>query len=118
MTATRRPLPAQRHSVTHETSLTGDNGSVKVYLTIGYFEDGTPGEVFLMSSKAGTFVRGLFDSIAILISLALQTGSTPEAIADMLASLCFEPNHTTDPDNRQVASVVDWVGRVLVAESP
>ena len=66
----RRRLPDEREAVTHKFSIAGHEG----YITVGKFEDGTPGEVFITMSKEGSTVSGLMDSFATAISLSLQYG--------------------------------------------
>jgi ribonucleoside-diphosphate reductase alpha chain len=66
----RRRLPDERHSLTHHFSVGGQEG----YVTIGLYEDGTPGEMFIRMSKEGSTVSGLMDSFATAVSLALQYG--------------------------------------------
>ena len=67
---TRRRLPLERKSLTHRFKL----GNQKGYLIIGFYEDGTPGEVFIKLSKVGSSSRVLYDTIGILTSIALQNG--------------------------------------------
>jgi ribonucleoside-diphosphate reductase alpha chain len=66
----RRRLPDERRAITHHFSLGGQEG----YLTVGLFEDGVPGELFIRMSKEGSTVSGLMDSFATAVSLALQYG--------------------------------------------
>jgi ribonucleoside-diphosphate reductase alpha chain len=68
--AARRRLPDERHSLTHHFSVGGQEG----YVTIGLYEDGLPGEMFIRMSKEGSTVSGLMDSFATAVSLALQYG--------------------------------------------
>src|ERR1051325_3934193 len=68
--AVRRRLPDERHSLTHHFSVGGQEG----YVTIGLYEDGLPGEMFIRMSKEGSTVSGLMDSFATAVSLALQYG--------------------------------------------
>jgi ribonucleoside-diphosphate reductase alpha chain len=66
--AIRRRLPDERHSLTHHFSIGGQEG----YVTVGLYEDGTPGEMFIRMAKEGSTVSGLMDSFATAVSLALQ----------------------------------------------
>jgi hypothetical protein len=68
--AVRRRLPDERHSLTHHFSVGGQEG----YITIGLYEDGLPGEMFIRMAKEGSTVSGLMDSFATAVSLALQYG--------------------------------------------
>jgi len=68
--AVRRRLPDERRSITHHFSIAGQEG----YLTVGVYEDGSPGEIFITMSKEGSTISGLMDSFATVVSLALQYG--------------------------------------------
>src|ERR1700687_6460509 len=68
--ALRRRLPDERHSLTHHFSVGGQEG----YVTVGLYEDGLPGELFIRMAKEGSTVSGLMDSFATAVSLALQYG--------------------------------------------
>ena len=68
--AVRRKLPDERASLTHKFSIAGHDG----YITVGMYEDGTPGEIFVRMAKEGSTISGLMDSFATAISLALQHG--------------------------------------------
>ena len=68
--AMRRKLPAERQSITHKFSIGGHEG----YITVGMFEDGSPGEIFITMAKEGSTISGLMDSMAVAISLTLQYG--------------------------------------------
>jgi ribonucleoside-diphosphate reductase alpha chain len=68
--AVRRRLPDERHSLTHHFSVGGQEG----YVTVGLYEDGLPGELFIRMAKEGSTVSGLMDSFATAVSLALQYG--------------------------------------------
>src|SRR6202790_5163102 len=66
----RHKLPLERQSITHKFSIGGHEG----YITVGMYEDGTPGEVFISMAKEGSTISGLMDSFATAISYALQYG--------------------------------------------
>ena len=68
--AVRRRLADERHSLTHHFSVGGQEG----YVTVGLYEDGLPGEMFIRMAKEGSTVSGLMDSFATAVSLALQYG--------------------------------------------
>ncbi len=109
----RRRLPDTREAVTHKFSIGGSEG----YLTVGKFEDGRPGEVFLQMSKAGSTVNGLMDTIGILLSLSLQYGVPLETIVRKFSHVRFEPEGMSkNPDIPMAKSVVDYLGRWLGME--
>src|SRR5262245_32920746 len=66
----RRKLPDERHAITHKFSIAGHEG----YITVGMYEDGKPGEIFLVMAKEGSTISGLMDAFATSISMALQYG--------------------------------------------
>jgi ribonucleoside-diphosphate reductase alpha chain len=104
----RRRLPDERPSITHKFRV----GEQEGYLTVGLFDDGTPGEVFITISKEGSTIRGLMDSVAVLISLALQYGVPLEDLVRKFRGVHFEPQGFTDnPDLPQASSLVDYVFR-------
>ncbi|MEX0785610.1 MAG: LAGLIDADG family homing endonuclease, partial [Dehalococcoidia bacterium] len=104
----RRRLPDERPSVTHKFRV----GEQEGYITVGLFEDGTPGEVFITISKEGSTIRGLMDSVAVLTSLALQYGVPLEDLAKKFRGVHFEPGGFTDnPELPQATSLVDYVFR-------
>lgn len=109
----RRRLPDKRNSITHKFTVGGHEG----YMHVGFFEDGAPGEVFLTMSKQGSTISGLMDSIAILISVALQYGVPLESLVDKFSHVRFEPSgFTQDPDIPMAQSIVDYVFRWLGKE--
>jgi ribonucleoside-diphosphate reductase alpha chain len=106
----RRHLPDERPAVTHKFRV----GEQEGYLTVGLFEDGTPGEVFIKIAKEGSTVSGLTDAVALLTSIALQYGVTVEKLADKLEHTRFEPYGTTEnPDLPFATSVLDYIFRWL-----
>ena len=94
----RRKLPDERRSITHKFDVGGHEG----YITVGLFEDGKPGEIFLEMSKEGSTVSGLMDSFATAISLTLQYGVPLEALVKKFTHMRFEPaglhQEPRDPD--------------------
>jgi len=109
----RRRLPDTRQSLTHKFSIGGSEG----YLTVGKFEDGSPGEVFLQMSKAGSTVNGLMDTIGILLSLCLQFGVPLESVVKKFSHVRFEPEGMSRNKDIPIAkSVVDYLGRWLGME--
>ncbi len=106
----RRRLPDERPSVTHKFRV----GEQEGYITVGLFEDGRPGEVFITISKEGSTIRGLMDSVAVLTSLALQYGVPLEDLVRKFRAVHFEPAGFTDnPELPQASSLVDYIFRWL-----
>ena len=86
--AVRRRLPDERRSLTHHFSVGGQEG----YVTVGLYEDGLPGEVFIRMAKEGSTVSGLMDSFATAVSLALQYGVPLQILCDKFSHTRFEPS--------------------------
>lgn len=106
----RRHLPDERQSVTHKFRVGDQEG----YVTVGLFEDGTPGEVFLKIAKEGSTVSGLTDAVALMTSIALQYGVSIEKIAAKLEQTRFEPyGVTSNPEIPFATSILDYVFRWL-----
>jgi len=104
----RRRLPDERKAITHKFRIGNQDG----YLTVGLYEDGSPGELFITMSKEGSFVSGLMDSFAIAISFSLQYGVPLKFLVDKYAHKRFEPSGFTDNPQIQIAkSVVDYIFR-------
>jgi ribonucleoside-diphosphate reductase alpha chain len=109
----RRRLPDTRTAVTHKFDIAGHEG----YLTVGLFEDGAPGELFITMAKEGSTIGGLMDSIGTLTSLAWQYGVPLEALVRKFAHQRFEPSgFTKNPDIRNASSITDYVFRWLALE--
>ncbi len=106
----RRRLPDERPSVTHKFSIAGHEG----YITVGMYEDQTPGEIFITMSKEGSVVSGLMDTFATAISLCLQYGVPLEVLVDKFAHTRFEPSgFTNNPRIPMAKSVTDYIFRWL-----
>ena len=106
----RRRLPDTRRSITHKFSVAGHEG----YLTIGLYEDGSPGEVFITMAKEGSTIGGLMDSLGTAISVALQYGVPVESLVNKFAHQRFEPaGMTHNPDIPFAKSLVDYIFRWL-----
>jgi ribonucleoside-diphosphate reductase alpha chain len=88
MEPSRRRLPATRNSKTARVNHIGD---LDLYVTVGFFEDGTPGEVFIKLGKEGSTLRGLLDTVGVLLSLALQHGISWDCLGSRLSGINFEP---------------------------
>lgn len=109
----RRRLPETRSAVTHKFDIAGHEG----YLTVGLFEDGQPGELFITMAKEGSTIGGLMDSIGTLTSLALQYGVPLEALVKKFAHQRFEPSgFTKNPDIRNASSIIDYVFRWMAVQ--
>jgi ribonucleoside-diphosphate reductase alpha chain len=109
----RRHLPATRHSLTHKFAVGGHEG----YITVGLFEDGKPGELFITMAKEGSTIGGLMDTIGTLTSLSLQYGVPVEAMVNKFAHMRFEPSGWTgNPDIPNAKSVPDYIFRWLGME--
>jgi len=107
---TTRRMPSERKSVTKRFSIEGFKG----YLTVGLYDDGTPGEVFLTLRKPGSLERGLAHSLAIMISLLLQNGIPLSKVVSKLKGLQFDPAGVTgDPEIPMAGSIADYLGRWL-----
>ena len=108
--ARRETLPSTRRSVTHKFAINGHEG----YLTVGMYEDGTPGELFCVMAKEGSVVSGLIDSFATAISLALQYGVPLQVLVDKFSHTRFEPSgFTGNPDIPIAKSITDYIFRWL-----
>ncbi len=106
----RRELPKSRNARTIAFKVAGSKG----YVTVGEFEDGTPGEVFIKIAKQGSTLAGIMDSLAISISYGLQYGVPLKSYVHGLTSMSFAPaGITDDPEIRTASSLVDYVFRRL-----
>jgi ribonucleoside-diphosphate reductase alpha chain len=104
----RRRLPDTRASITHKFDIAGHEG----YITVGLFEDNTPGEVFITMAKQGSTIGGLMDTIATLVSLNLQYGVPVDAIVRKFEHMRFEPGGmTTNADIPFAKSFIDYIVR-------
>src|SRR6266704_1994579 len=108
--AQREKMPYERASVTHKFSVSGHEG----YITVGMYEDGRPGEVFIKMAKEGSTLSGVMDGLALTISLGLQYGVPIKVFVDKLVNTRFEPSGiTANPNIRFVSSVLDYIARWL-----
>jgi ribonucleoside-diphosphate reductase alpha chain len=108
----RRKLGDERQSVTHKFSIGGHEG----YITVGLYEDGTPGEVFISMAKEGSTISGLMDSFATSISYALQYGVPLKFFVDKFSHVRFEPSGWTgNPQVPYAKSIMDYIFRWLGA---
>jgi ribonucleoside-diphosphate reductase alpha chain len=106
----RRKLPSERQSLTHKFSVGGHEG----YITVGMYEDGTPGEIFIKMSKEGSTLSGFMDGFALSVSIGLQYGVPLKALVDKFINTRFEPSGYTGHKSIPYAkSVLDYIGRWL-----
>jgi ribonucleoside-diphosphate reductase alpha chain len=109
----RRRLPETRHSLTHKFNIAGHEG----YLTVGCYEDGKPGELFITMAKEGSTIGGLMDSLGTSTSVALQYGVPLESLVRKFTHQRFEPaGMTTNRDIPFAKSLVDYIFRWLGME--
>jgi ribonucleoside-diphosphate reductase alpha chain len=112
-TPVRRPLTDTHMSLTHKFEIAGHLG----YLTVGFYPDNQPGEIFIQMSKEGSTIGGLMDTVATLTSIALQYGVPLEQLVNRFAYQRFEPSgFTKNPDIRTAFSITDYVFRWLGCE--
>ncbi len=108
--AMRRRLPDTRHSITHKFNIAGHEG----YLTVGLYEDGRPGELFITMAKEGSTIGGLMDSLGTATSVSLQYGVPIESLVTKFTHQRFEPaGMTTNRDIPFAKSLVDYIFRWL-----
>jgi ribonucleoside-diphosphate reductase alpha chain len=109
----RRRLPDERHSITHKFDIAGHEG----YITVGLYEDGQPGELFLVMAKEGSTISGFADAFAQAISYALQYGVPLQDLVDKFSHVRFEPSGMTkNPDVRFAKSIVDYIFRWMATK--
>jgi ribonucleoside-diphosphate reductase alpha chain len=112
-TPVRRRLPDERKAITHKFDIAGHEG----YITVGLFEDGQPGEIFLVMAKEGSTISGFADAFAQAISYALQYGVPLQALVDKFSHVRFEPSGMTrNPEIRFAKSIVDYIFRWLATK--
>jgi ribonucleoside-diphosphate reductase alpha chain len=104
----RERLPDTRRSVTHKFSISGHEG----YITVGLYDDGRPGEMFVTMAKEGSTIGGLMDCFGTAVSMSLQYGVPLEVYVNKFSHTRFEPmGHTKNPDIRIAKSIVDYIFR-------
>src|SRR6185436_14603583 len=109
----RQKLPRVRSSKTFSFRVADCHG----YVTVGEYDDGRPGEIFLRVAKQGSTLAGIMDAFAISVSHGLQYGVPLRAFVDMYTNMRFEPaGITDDPDIRFASSLVDYIFRRLAVE--
>ncbi len=112
-TPVRRKLPDERQALTHKFDIAGHEG----YITVGLFDDGQPGEIFLVMAKEGSTISGFADAFAQAVSYALQYGVPLQALVDKFSHVRFEPSGMTkNPDVRFAKSIVDYIFRWMASK--
>ncbi len=106
----RRRLPDERRAITHKFNVAGHEG----YLTLGFFEDGQLGEIFITMNKTGSMIAGLMDAYATSMSIALQYGVPTATWVRKFMNARFEPSgFTKNPQIRIAKSIVDYIARFI-----
>lgn len=106
----RKRMPPERNALVHKFNIGGHEG----YLTVGLYEDKSPGEIFIVMSKVGTVVSGMADAFATMVSIGLQYGVPIEVIIDKFSYSRFEPSgFTPNPKIPHAKSIVDYIARYL-----
>jgi ribonucleoside-diphosphate reductase alpha chain len=109
----RRKLPNERRSITHKFSIGGHEGDI----TVGMYDDGAPGEIFITMAKEGSTISGLMDAFATAVSFNLQYGVPIKFLVDKFAHVRFEPSGWTgNPQVPYAKSIMDYIFRWLGAK--
>ena len=109
----RRKLPDERQAITHKFDIAGHEG----YITVGLFEDHSPGEIFLVMAKEGSTISGFADAFAQAVSYALQYGVPLQVLVDKFSHVRFEPSGITkNRDVRVAKSIVDYIFRWMATK--
>ena len=109
----RRRLPDERQAITHKFDIAGHEG----YITVGLFEDRSPGEIFLVMAKEGSTISGFADAFAQAVSYALQYGVPLQVLVDKFSHVRFEPaGITKNRDVRVAKSIVDYIFRWMATK--
>jgi ribonucleoside-diphosphate reductase alpha chain len=104
----RRRLSNTRKSITHKFEIAGHEG----YLTVGLYEDGSPGELFITMAKEGSTIGGLMDAFGTAISICLQYGVDVKTLVNKFVHTRFEPSgFTKNPDIPIAKSLMDYIFR-------
>jgi ribonucleoside-diphosphate reductase alpha chain len=108
--AVRKPLPQIRNSKTFKFTV----GDTRAYMTVGEYEDGTPGELFVQIAKMGSTLRGVMDAFAVSVSYGLQFGVPLKQYVRNFTNTSFAPAGVTDdPDIRTASSIIDYIFKRL-----
>jgi ribonucleoside-diphosphate reductase alpha chain len=109
----RREIPRVRNSKTIEFKVAGSKG----FITVGEFEDGTPGELWLKIAKQGSTLAGVMDALAISVSYGLQYGVPLKSYVHALTNMSFAPaGITDDPEIKTATSIVDYIFKKLAKQ--
>ncbi len=101
-------MPDERRAITHKFAVGAHEG----YLTVGLYDGGPPGEIFITMAKEGSTVSGLMDSFATAVSLALQYGVPLKVLCDKFSHMRFEPSGwTNNQEVRYAKSIMDYIFR-------
>jgi ribonucleoside-diphosphate reductase alpha chain len=112
-TIVRRRLPDERRSITHKFDVGGHEG----YITVGLYDDGQPGEIFITMAKEGSTVSGLMDAFATQTSVALQYGVPLRSMVNKFSHMRFEPSgFTRNPEIPMAKSLIDYIFRWLASK--
>ena len=110
--AVRRVLPQQRNAKTFKFVV----GGAKGFFTVGEFDDGTPGELFISIAKQGSTLAGIVDSLAISVSYGLQYGVPLKSYIRAFLHISFSPSGATnDPEIRRASSIIDFIVRKIAS---
>ena len=113
MLATRQSLAPTRQSITHKFVI----GQHEGYLTVGLYDDGTPGEIFIKIAKEGSAISGMCQAFCRAFSIALQYGLPIDEAVKRFKGMRFEPHgQTENPGIPQADSIIDYVARYLEIE--
>ncbi len=111
----RRRMASTRRSITHKFEVAGHQG----YLTVGLYEDGSPGELFITMAKEGSTVGGIMDAFGTAISMCLQYGVPASTLMEKFTHSRFEPSgFTKNPEIPYAKSLVDYIFRWLSMTFP
>ena len=109
----RHRLPDERQAITHKFDIAGHEG----YITVGLYETGAPGEIFLVMAKEGSTISGFADAFAQTVSYALQYGVPLQVLVDKFSHVRFEPaGITKNPNVRVAKSIVDYIFRWMATK--
>lgn len=112
MTAKRTRLPSTRRSVTHKVIIAG---ITELYLTVGLYDNGLPGELFIVIGKEGSELAGAYDAFGIAVSMLLQTGWEVDDLAVKFCHSRSEPSGFTDnPFISSANSIPDYIFKWMV----
>ena len=115
----RRRLPDERKSVTRKLVVRTADGPIKMYVTVGLFEDGSPGELFLKVDRQGSLLSGFADAVALSVSLGLQWGVPIQAFITKFRHAKFEPSGPTGwPKVPMASSLLDLLAAWLDDQFP